>query len=227
MKPDLGVAGVDGPGAGHPVGAGGRVGGAGHGDVSSSRLVESSTHLIEPATARRLFPTPLDFSTMTGTTLEPAAAETDPGADAAPTRDAGRAGSTRASSSAWRAYIMGTQLLLDRLDRDLRAEYGISMTEYEILVRLSELPGRRMRMALLADALCHSRSRVTHTVARMEKAGLLSPLGRDGRRPRGRGRDDRRGLGAAGARRPRPTSRECAATWSTSPTRPTTRRSAG
>jgi DNA-binding MarR family transcriptional regulator len=74
---------------------------------------------------------------------------------------------------AWRAYIMGTQLLLDRLDRDLRAEFGISMTEYEILVRLSELPGRRMRMALLADALCHSRSRVTHTVARMEKAGLL------------------------------------------------------
>jgi DNA-binding MarR family transcriptional regulator len=75
---------------------------------------------------------------------------------------------------AWRAYIMGTQLLMDRLDRDLRAEFGISMTEYEILVRLSESPGRRMRMALLADALCHSRSRVTHTVARMEKASLLN-----------------------------------------------------
>ena len=30
-----------------------------------------------------------------------------------------------------------------------------------------------MRMALLADALCHSRSRVTHTVTRMEKAGLV------------------------------------------------------
>jgi DNA-binding MarR family transcriptional regulator len=74
----------------------------------------------------------------------------------------------------WRAYIMGTQLLLDRLDRDLRVEHGISLTEYEILVRLSEVPGHRMRMALLADALCHSRSRVTHTVARMERAGLLA-----------------------------------------------------
>ena len=74
----------------------------------------------------------------------------------------------------WRAYIMGSQLLLDRLDRDLRVEHGLSMTEYEILVRLSEMPDRRMRMALLADALCHSRSRVTHTVARMESAGLLS-----------------------------------------------------
>ncbi len=92
--------------------------------------------------------------------------------------DTGTAAGTRwldeGQQQTWRAYIMGTQLLLDRLDRDLRAEFGISMTEYEILVRLSESPGRRMRMALLADALCHSRSRVTHTVARMEKAGLLN-----------------------------------------------------
>ena len=45
-------------------------------------------------------------------------------------------------------------------------------TEYEILVRLSERDGQ-MRMAALADALAHSRSRVTHTVTRMEKAGLV------------------------------------------------------
>ncbi len=69
--------------------------------------------------------------------------------------------------------MMGTTLLLDRLDSDLRAAFRISLTEYEILVRLSEAPGRQMRMAQLADAMCHSRSRVTHTVARMETAGLL------------------------------------------------------
>ena len=45
--------------------------------------------------------------------------------------------------------------------------------EYEILVRLSEREDRRLRMAQLADALAHSRSRVTHTVARMEAAGLV------------------------------------------------------
>ncbi len=94
--------------------------------------------------------------------------------------DTGTAAGTRwldeGQQQTWRAYIMGTQLLLDRLDRDLRAEFGISMTEYEILVRLSESPGRRMRMALLADALCHSRSRVTHTVARMEKARPAEPV---------------------------------------------------
>ena len=67
---------------------------------------------------------------------------------------------------------MGSTLLFDRLDDDLRRDHDISLVEYEILVRLSERDGQ-MRMAALADALAHSRSRVTHTVTRMEKAGLV------------------------------------------------------
>lgn len=73
----------------------------------------------------------------------------------------------------WRALIMGMTLLTDRLDDDLRRSHGISLTEYEILVRLSERDGRHLRMAQLADALAHSRSRVTHTVTRLENAGLV------------------------------------------------------
>ncbi len=68
---------------------------------------------------------------------------------------------------------MGTELLQHQLDRELREEHEISFSEYEILVRLSEAEGGRMRMALLADAMSHSRSRVTHTVARMERADLV------------------------------------------------------
>jgi len=73
---------------------------------------------------------------------------------------------------AWRALVMGSTLLFDRLDEELRRAHDISLVEYEILVRLSERDGQ-MRMAALADALAHSRSRVTHTVTRMEKAGLV------------------------------------------------------
>jgi len=73
---------------------------------------------------------------------------------------------------AWRALVMGTTLLFDQLDDDLRTAHDISLVEYEILVRLSERDGQ-MRMAALADALAHSRSRVTHTVTRMEKVGLV------------------------------------------------------
>ena len=75
---------------------------------------------------------------------------------------------------AWRAYLVGTTLLMDRLDRDLRAAHDVSLPEYEVLVRLSESPARRVRMATLADSLSHSRSRVTHTVARLERAGLVA-----------------------------------------------------
>jgi DNA-binding MarR family transcriptional regulator len=75
---------------------------------------------------------------------------------------------------AWRALMMGTTLLQERLDDDLRREVGMSLTEYEVLVRLSERPGRAMRMAQLADAMAHSRSRITHTVARMEAVGYIT-----------------------------------------------------
>ena len=73
----------------------------------------------------------------------------------------------------WRALMMGMTLLMERLDDDLRRDCGMSLTEYEVLVRLSERPGRAMRMAHLADAMAHSRSRVTHTVARMQAAGYI------------------------------------------------------
>lgn len=73
---------------------------------------------------------------------------------------------------AWRAYLLGTTLLMDRLDDDLRRHHDISLVEFEILVRLSEGDGR-LRMARLADSLAHSRSRVTHTVKRMEKDDLV------------------------------------------------------
>lgn len=78
-----------------------------------------------------------------------------------------------AQQHSWRALVVGTTLLMDRLDDDLRRAFNISLTEYEILVRLSERPERSIRMAQLADALAHSRSRVTHTIDRMEKAGYV------------------------------------------------------
>jgi DNA-binding MarR family transcriptional regulator len=85
--------------------------------------------------------------------------------------------------ASWRAYVMGTELLQHQLDRELREEHEISFTEYEVLVRLSETEDGRMRMATLAESMSHSRSRVTHTIARMEDADLVrrQPCESDGR----------------------------------------------
>ena len=73
----------------------------------------------------------------------------------------------------WRATILGMTMLLAQLSRDLEAATGLSMPEYELLVRLSESADRTVRMSDLADQVVHSRSRVTHTVTRLEKAGLV------------------------------------------------------
>jgi len=73
----------------------------------------------------------------------------------------------------WREFLSGTTRLFERLDRQLRERSGISLAEYEILVRLSEAPGQHLRMAELASSLAHSRSRITHTVARLEAAGAV------------------------------------------------------
>ena len=46
----------------------------------------------------------------------------------------------------WRAFLAATRLLMDRLDRELQAGAGLPHSYYEILVRLSEAPGRAMRI---------------------------------------------------------------------------------
>ena len=74
---------------------------------------------------------------------------------------------------AWRAFLVGYTLLSDRLDDELREAFGIGINEYEVLVRLSESDGHRMRMSTLAEAMSFSRSRITHTITRMERSGLV------------------------------------------------------
>lgn len=87
----------------------------------------------------------------------------------------------------WRDFMVGTTALTDQLDRDLRQEHGLSIHEYEILVRLSEVPGHAIRMAELAESLSHSRSRITHTISRLERVGLVH---------RGQCSEDGRGVSA-------------------------------
>jgi DNA-binding MarR family transcriptional regulator len=72
----------------------------------------------------------------------------------------------------WRSYLLGSARLAARLEAQLR-EFGLDLGEYEILVRLSDAADHRVRMAELADSVQQSRSRLTHTVGRMEAAGLV------------------------------------------------------
>lgn len=75
---------------------------------------------------------------------------------------------------AWRAWIAASLLLPDRLSRDLQEQSGISLADYEILVYLSESPGRRLRMSELAERTLSSRSRLSHQVDRLSAEGFVA-----------------------------------------------------
>ncbi|QOC92851.1 MarR family winged helix-turn-helix transcriptional regulator [Micromonospora craniellae] len=73
----------------------------------------------------------------------------------------------------WRAFLTASRALMEALDRELQRDAGMPHAYYEILVRLSEAPERRLRMSDLADASGSSRSRLSHAVTRLEAAGWV------------------------------------------------------
>jgi DNA-binding MarR family transcriptional regulator len=77
-----------------------------------------------------------------------------------------------AEMKAWRRYIVASRRLLEALDLDL-VQHELSMADYEILAQLSDAPERRMRMSELADVAMLSRSRLSHRMKVMEKAGWV------------------------------------------------------
>ena len=77
-----------------------------------------------------------------------------------------------AEMKAWRRYIVASRRLLEALDTDL-AQHELTMPDYEILAQLSDAPDRRMRMSELAEMAMLSRSRLSHRMKVMEKAGWV------------------------------------------------------
>ena len=80
---------------------------------------------------------------------------------------------TESQMRAWRAFLGASTLVSARLNHELDEAAAISMYEYEILVRLCESEAGRVRMSQLADQVSYSRSRLTHTVGRLERAGYV------------------------------------------------------
>lgn len=60
------------------------------------------------------------------------------------------------------------------LEAELLAEQQLSLGSYDVLVQLAHAPGRRLRMAELADAVVLSRSGVSRLVDRLERAGWIA-----------------------------------------------------
>ena len=79
---------------------------------------------------------------------------------------------TEDEQRAWRGFLLGSRLVMDQLGRELSHSHDLSLTDYGILVRLSEEPDRRLRMTELAASAGLSKSRLSHQMNRLEARGL-------------------------------------------------------
>jgi DNA-binding MarR family transcriptional regulator len=73
----------------------------------------------------------------------------------------------------WIAWVFSTRLIWEELERDLQRDAAMPFGYYDILVMLSDSPGRRLRMSALADSTQSSRSRLSHAVTRLEDLGWV------------------------------------------------------
>jgi len=64
-------------------------------------------------------------------------------------------------------------MLAARLNRQLQADCGLSLPEYEVLVRLTEAPDGRLRQFQLGLALDWEQSRLSHLLTRMSRRGFV------------------------------------------------------
>jgi len=90
---------------------------------------------------------------------------------------------SREERALWRRFVETHAAIVRRLDEDLRAQSGLTLSSFEVLFELARAPGNRLRMAELADRLLFTRSGVTRLVDRLERQGYVerSDCADDGR----------------------------------------------
>jgi DNA-binding MarR family transcriptional regulator len=71
----------------------------------------------------------------------------------------------------WRSHLVMTAQLQSAMSRQLLADCGLSLPDYDVLVALDERPG--CRISELGERLGWEQSRLSHQLSRMRARGLL------------------------------------------------------
>ncbi|MBO0843403.1 MAG: MarR family transcriptional regulator [Nocardioides sp.] len=75
--------------------------------------------------------------------------------------------------TAWRAWLAVNAQLSARMNRELQAGHGLSLSDYDVLVNLTDVPEGSLRMYELGDRLQWEKSRLSRQVMRMAARGLV------------------------------------------------------
>ena len=74
---------------------------------------------------------------------------------------------------AWRAFLQSHARVIRRLDAELQAERGLTLSGYEVLLRLRHAPACGIRMSQLAQEVLLSPSGCTRVVDQLASRGLV------------------------------------------------------
>ena len=80
---------------------------------------------------------------------------------------------TRQEEAAWRALNRAILVIPRVLDKDLLEAQGLNLTEYSVLLHLSEAPDRSLRMGDLANYESITSGGLTRVVDRLSRQGLV------------------------------------------------------
>ncbi|MEU8005439.1 MarR family transcriptional regulator [Catellatospora sp. NPDC049111] len=73
----------------------------------------------------------------------------------------------------WRGFLRLQRQLIGQLNRQLQADSGLSLADYDVLVQLTDTPEGRLRPFELQTELQWEQSRLSHHLTRMQRRGLI------------------------------------------------------
>jgi len=86
---------------------------------------------------------------------------------------------------AWRGFLFAHAKVVRALEADMIEQHDLPLTWFDLLGRIKQAPGQRLRMHQLEQASLFTRSGITGLADRLEKAGFVR---------RERSAEDRRGV---------------------------------
>jgi DNA-binding MarR family transcriptional regulator len=81
-----------------------------------------------------------------------------------------------AQQRTWLNYMQVYHRLEYEMNRQLQAEFGVSLADYTVMNALSGEPGRRLQSSRLATRIGWERSRLSHQLRRMETRRLVERI---------------------------------------------------
>jgi DNA-binding MarR family transcriptional regulator len=80
---------------------------------------------------------------------------------------------TRRNLASWIAYLRTHAAIKRQLNADLLEAHGLTLSDYEVLLRLSQADGHEMRRIDLAESVLLTASGITRLLDGLERAGYV------------------------------------------------------